>query len=195
MATSASSRRSPSARGDSDAADSDWVVEAYRSYFRYVFALLGRLGVPSSSIDDVVQEVFLVLHRRRHEFRSESSVRTWLHGIALHTARRHRTRIRRAEQPPPELPPPSGPRDPEAAASTNQALASLDRWLDALGDEQREVFVLAEIAELPAPEIAELLGVKLNTIYSRLRLARARVREMFDAQGDGPDLPQGGRNG
>ena len=173
-------------------ADRDWVVDAYRTYFRYVFALLGRLGVPAASIDDVVQEVFLVLHRRRDEFRNDSSVRTWLHGIALHTARRHRARIRRAEQPPPDLPAPSTPRDPESAASTSQELELLDRLLAALGDEQREVFVLAEIAELPAPEIAELLGVKLNTVYSRLRLARARVRETLDRMSAGGD---GGTNG
>jgi DNA-directed RNA polymerase specialized sigma24 family protein len=42
------------------------------------------------------------------------------------------------------------------------------------------VFVLVEIAELPVPEIAELLAVKLNTVYSRLRLARAAVRAGID---------------
>jgi RNA polymerase sigma factor (sigma-70 family) len=175
VATSASSRRRPSP--PVDPADTGWVVDAYRTYFRYVWALLGRLGVPSASLDDVVQEVFLVLHRRRHEFRSESSVRTWLHGIALHTARRHRARIRRAEHPPGDLPGPAALRDPEAAVADKQALARLDHLLSTLSDEQREVFVLTEIAELPAPEIAELLGTKLNTVYSRLRLARARVQE------------------
>jgi RNA polymerase sigma-70 factor (ECF subfamily) len=176
VASSASARRG-TAQAEPGAAATDWVVDAYRTYFRYVWALLGRLGVPAASIEDVAQEVFLVLHRRRHEFKNESSVRTWLHGIALHTARRHRQRIRRAEQPPPDLPGPGEPRSPEAAASDTQHLELLDRLLDALGDEQREVFVLAEIAELPVPEIATLIGVNLNTVYSRLRLARARVRE------------------
>ena len=46
------------------------------------------------------------------------------------------------------------------------------RLLDAMDDDKREMLVLAEIDELPVPEIAEILGLKLNTAYSRLRLAR-----------------------
>lgn len=153
----------------------DWVVAAYRAHARDLFALLGRLGVPAANIEDVVQEVFLVLHRRRDEFRHESSLRTWLHGIAVNVARRERERRTRAEPPTqPWLPDP--PRSPESIASRNQALARLDRLLGALSDEQREVFVLAEIADLSAPEISTSLGVNLNTVYSRLRLARAAMQ-------------------
>lgn len=166
--------------------DAAWVVEAYRQHFKYVWALLGRLGVPEASLDDVTQEVFLVLHRRRTEFRGGSSVRTWLHGIALHTARRHRAKLdrrrRRADLIEPGAPPPT----PEAEVGERRALQRLDHLLGQLGDEQREVFVLAEIAELRAPEIAELLGVKLNTVYSRLRLARRHLRQALDSLTDPP---------
>ncbi|MGC4025347.1 MAG: sigma-70 region 4 domain-containing protein [Mesorhizobium sp.] len=48
----------------------------------------------------------------------------------------------------------------------------VQRVLDELPDERREILVLAEFGELSAPEIAELLEVNLNTVYSRLRLAR-----------------------
>ncbi|MBL4686480.1 MAG: hypothetical protein JKY37_17930 [Nannocystaceae bacterium] len=48
---------------------SEWVADAYRRYFRYTRALAYRLGVPADDVDDVVQEIFLVLHRRRDEFR------------------------------------------------------------------------------------------------------------------------------
>ncbi len=178
MASSATSRRGPAARAEP--ADTDWVVDAYRSYFGYVFALLGRLGVPAASVEDVAQEVFLVLHRRRHEFRNDSSVRTWLHGIALHAGRRHRERARRALEPTRRPPTPAEPRTPEEDVSTKRDLERLDALLDGLTGEQREVFVLVEIAELPVPEIAELLSVKLNTVYSRLRLARAAVRAGID---------------
>lgn len=170
---------------ESSSGDVQWVVDAYRQYFQYVWALLGRLGVPEASLEDVTQEVFLVLHRRRGEFRQDSSVRTWLHGIALHVARRHRAKLdrrrRKAEELPPGLPPPT----PEAEVGQRLALQRLDHLLGQLGDEQREVFVLAEIAELRAPEIAELLGVKLNTVYSRLRLARRRLRQALHTP---PDL-------
>lgn len=172
-----------------------WVVAAYREYFRYVWALLGRLGVPESSLEDVTQEVFIVLHRRRADFRQDSSVRTWLHGIALHTARRHRAKLdrrrRRLLAQPPD--PAATPATPEAELSARRALQQLDRLLAGLGDEQREVFVLAEIAELSAPEIAALLGVKLNTVYSRLRLARRRIRRALREQD--PDHDQGATDG
>ncbi len=165
--------------------DVEWVVAAYREYFKYVWALLGRLGVPEASLEDVTQEVFLVLHRRRAEFRGGSAVRTWLHGIALHTARRHRAKLDRRRRKDEALEPAMPPPTPEAELGQRRALERLDQLLSQLGDEQREVFVLAEIAELPAPEIAELLGIKLNTVYSRLRLARNHLRRALDSlEGD-----------
>lgn len=174
-------RRAPAEREAEAEAEAAWVVDAYRQYFKYVWALLGRLGVPEASLEDVTQEVFLVLHRRRAEFRGGSSVRTWLHGIALHTARRHRAKLDRRRLKDQTLEPAASPPTPEAEVGQRRALQRLDELLAELGDEQREVFVLAEIAELPAPEIAELLGVKLNTVYSRLRLARNHLRRTLDA--------------
>jgi RNA polymerase sigma-70 factor (ECF subfamily) len=167
--------------GPAPSAEAEWVVDAYRKYFKYVWALLGRLGVAEASLEDVTQEVFLVLHRRRGEFRQDSSVRTWLHGIALHTARRHREKLARRQRKAEALEPGAPPPTPEAEVSQRRALQRLDQLLGQLPDEQREVFVLAEIAELPAPEIAELLGAKLNTIYSRLRLARRHIRRVLDS--------------
>jgi RNA polymerase sigma-70 factor (ECF subfamily) len=175
------------ARRDSPAADGadDFVVDAYHEHFDYLWGLLGRLGVPRPQLEDAVQEIFLVLHRRRDEFRGDASVRTWLHGIAVHVARRQRDRARRHAAPPLGVLVPVAPTSPEAEASARQALARLDRILAGLSDEQREVFVLAEVAELAAPEIAELLAVNLNTVYSRLRLARAHVRAALDRSGGG----------
>lgn len=169
-------RRESHGQGEALDDESSWVVAAYRADARYLWALLGRLGVPHDSIEDVVQEVFLVLHRKRAEFRGASSVRTWLHGIAVHTARRYRAKLDRRAHEPIE--------DREIAAEpalehelgAREALQQLDRVLASLPDDQREVFVLIEVAELGAPEVAELLGLKLNTVYSRLRLARARLQ-------------------
>lgn len=160
---------------------SQWVVDAYRQHFRSTWALVGRLGVPASHVEDVVQEVFLVLHRRRDDFRNESSVQTWLHGIALRVARRHRARVLRGQTDP--LPPEARSEGPslESAVHGRASLARLDALLDQLPEEQREVFVLAEVAQLRAPEIARVIGTKLNTVYSRLRLARSRMKASLEA--------------
>jgi len=162
--------------------DEAWVIDAYRANFRYVWALLGRLGVPPGDVEDVVQEVFLVLHRRRGEFRNESSVRTWLHGIAVRKARRHRERQRRRQHEPltPEREP-STHTSVEAQVSSKQSLQLVDRLLAELPDEQREVFVLSDLSGIRCPEISVLLGVKLNTVYSRLRLARKCLRSRYSA--------------
>lgn len=153
-----------------------WIVAAYREHFKYVHALVGRLGIPAGSVEDTTQEVFLVLHRRRAEFRGESSVRTWLHGITVHTARRQRDAIRLRTTRTSELAEPPPPSQPDAELDRRLALRTLDRLLDTLADEQREVFVLADIAGCSAPEIAEALALNLNTVYSRLRLARDRLQ-------------------
>jgi len=53
----------------------------------------------------------------------------------------------------------------------------LHRILDRLDDDKRAVFVLAELEQMTAPEIAEALSVNLNTVYSRLRAARAAFED------------------
>jgi len=171
--------------------DAQWIIDAYRQHFAFVHALVGRLGVPAASVDDVVQEVFLVLHRRRAEFRGDSSVRTWLHGITAHTARRHRDAQRlRAERTAALLEPP-GPPLPDAQLAQRRALQTLDHLLDQLPDDQREVFVLTEIAGCSAPEIAAALGMNLNTVYSRLRLARERMQRALQTLRAAEGAPHG----
>ena len=63
-----------------------------------------------------------------------------------------------------------------------QQIDLLDRVLEQLLDEQRVVFVMAEIEQFSVPEIATALGVKLNTVYSRLRLARAHFERALTRQ-------------
>jgi len=150
--------------------------EVYDTYFPYVWRSVQRLGVPASQADDAVQEVFIVVHRRLAEFEGRSSLKTWLYGIALRVARLHRARHRRDEGrdggdayalgAPESARPDERAANAEAARIVQDLLASLD-------EDQREVFVLAELEQLSAPEIAQALDVKLNTVYSRLRLARA----------------------
>jgi RNA polymerase sigma-70 factor (ECF subfamily) len=151
----------------------------YDTYFPYIWRSVQRLGVPASQVDDVVQEIFLVVHRRLGDFESRSTIRTWLYGIALRVARVHRSRYRRTQGQPLDLElvrAPDATRPDEQAANA-EAVSLVHAVLDGLEDEQREVFVLAELEQLSVPEIARALDVKLNTVYSRLRLARAAFAE------------------
>jgi RNA polymerase sigma-70 factor (ECF subfamily) len=152
----------------------------YDEAFPWVYRAARRLGVHPSSLDDVVQDVFLVVHRKLPTFERRSSLRSWIYGITLHVVRgRRRTAKRRPETPTldEELAALPGKGDPQHDAMRREALADVLRILDSMSDEQREVFVLAELEELSAPEIAEASGINLNTVYSRLRAARKTFDE------------------
>jgi RNA polymerase sigma-70 factor, ECF subfamily len=68
----------------------------YDAYFPVVWRSVQRLGVPTAQADDVVQEVFLVVHRKLEGFEGRSSLKTWLYGITLRVARAYRAKHRLA---------------------------------------------------------------------------------------------------
>jgi RNA polymerase sigma-70 factor (ECF subfamily) len=141
-----------------------------------IFKVLRRLGVPESSLDDAVQDVFFVAWRRRDAFERRSTQRTWLFGIARKVARDYRRRRRRAQTETPELDQMASPLDPTAERNARDASRVVAAALERMSDVLREVFVLVELEELSAPEIAEILGIPVNTVYSRTRLAREQFR-------------------
>jgi RNA polymerase sigma-70 factor (ECF subfamily) len=149
--------------------------ELYADNLDVVWRGLRGLGVEEASIEDAVQDVFLVVHRKLGEFEAHSSPRTWLFGIVVRIARNHRRRFRRkgsreSGDLPMEMAAESPAPDEEAA--TAQALRRLARLLSGLDEAKREVFVLAELEQMSAPDIAETIGINVNTVYSRLRAAR-----------------------
>jgi len=73
------------------------------------------------------------------------------------------------------------PFDHTAHAERGRALMSA---LERLSEEQRAVFVMADLEELSAPEIAEVLSVNLNTVYSRLRSARREVATFLASESE-----------
>jgi RNA polymerase sigma-70 factor (ECF subfamily) len=144
-----------------------------------VWRALRSFGVPEATIDDAVQDVFISVHRRLPDFEGRSSLSTWIYGVAYHTAQNYRRGARRREALPLEgdlASPAPGPGEQLASAQAGRfVLACLDR----MAPERRDVFVLCVLEELTAPDAAEILQVKVNTVYSRLRLARADFRRML----------------
>jgi RNA polymerase sigma-70 factor (ECF subfamily) len=152
------------------------LAAVYEAHFRYVWRCLRSLGVYDAQVDDALQDVFVVVQRKLSDFDGQAQLRTWLYAIALRIARKYRDRARREPAPldaeresqPELLLNESG----ERAALSNERLALARAVLETLSDEQREVFVLARVEQMSAPEIADVVGVPLNTVYSRLRAAR-----------------------
>lgn len=153
----------------------------YREHFAYVWRVLVRFGVPTAHLEDAVQEVFVVALRRPGAWREHLSPRAWLYGVARRVASTQRRSQHRHVRKLQALPRESASEGIEERVEGRRRLASLAAALDGLTPQRREVFVLAELEQLSAPEIAEALGCKLNTVYSRLRRARAEVRRQLEA--------------
>jgi RNA polymerase sigma-70 factor (ECF subfamily) len=147
-------------------------------HFDFVWRTLRRVGVPEADADDAAQEVFLVAARRLGDIELGRE-RAFLVGTAIRVASTRRRSARRRPDAPDEraadAPDPSP--DPEALASRREARRTLDLVLDEMAEELRVVFVLFELEELAAPEIAALVGIPTGTVASRLR----RARESFHA--------------
>jgi RNA polymerase sigma-70 factor (ECF subfamily) len=142
-------------------------------HFDFVWRLLRRLGVPEADADDAAQQVFIVGTRRLADI-AIGSERTFLYGAALRVASTLRRNSARRERFIRSVPADSDrtTHSPHDELERRQALAFLDRLLSAMADDQREVFVLCEIEELTAPEVATIVGAPVGTVASRLRRAR-----------------------
>jgi RNA polymerase sigma-70 factor (ECF subfamily) len=147
--------------------------ELYAEYSRFVWRDVMNRGVPRSAIDDVVQEVFVVVHRRMAAFESQAAMRTWLSMIAKRVSRDHVRKLSDAPGTAPlegnDVSTIEGP----AEAFDHKAVATLlDDLLRRMTDVQREVFIMHEIEHMTVGEIASALPANKNTVYARLRGAR-----------------------
>lgn len=167
-------------------APSTTVAEIHDAHADFVFRTLQRLGIPASDLEDVLQEVFLVVHRRLHTFDGSSRLSTWLYGICLRVAAAHRRRAyfrrERATSTFDDTIADEPGSDPESLALREEARSRLERALDTLSLEKRAVFVMFEIDGLSTNQIAEIIGTPVGTVYSRLSVARADFARAVERQ-------------
>jgi RNA polymerase sigma-70 factor (ECF subfamily) len=151
----------------------------YREHARFVWRVARGLGVPPHRVEDAVQDVFVVVHRKLAGRDARTPLRAWLFEIVRRVAHDHRRAFRRKENTEPlsEALGASSAPGPAQQAETSEDLRLVESILADMDEDRRAVFVLAEIEQMTAPEIAETLGCNLNTVYSRLR----RAREAFHA--------------
>ncbi len=148
----------------------------YRQYFDFVWSCTRRFGIEPAAMDDVVQEIFIVIHGKLHTLERPESLRSWIYGIVRRTASTHRRagRSRAAAGITAGVGAEVASLGPTPFEQTekNAELELLGRLLDTLDEPKREMFALVELEELSVPEAAEALQIPLNTAYSRLRAAR-----------------------
>jgi RNA polymerase sigma-70 factor (ECF subfamily) len=148
----------------------------FATHFDYVWNALRRLGVRESDLEDVAHDVFLAVFRKIERYDAARPLRPWLFGFAFRFASDYRERARhrfevacdaaewRDERP-----------NALEHALQTEALTLAWRALETLELDRRAVFILHELDECPMPEVSRVLGIPLNTAYSRLRLARVEL--------------------
>jgi RNA polymerase sigma-70 factor, ECF subfamily len=173
-------------RGDREA-----FVEIVRRYQAPVYNFVVRHLRHPGTAQDVTQEVFLRLVQNAADFKHEARFSTWLYTIARNLSIDQLRKLKHRRHA--SLDQPRGEEDPrplvesiadghprsnvERSSASSRVGECIVRAVDALPDDQREVFLLREVANLPFKDIAEITGVGENTVKSRMRYALDRLRE------------------
>ena len=153
------------------------IDQVFREHYAFVRRILRRWGVREPWVEDAVQDVFLVVTRRLWEVTHPSKVRSWVVSICRRVASNHRRGSLRKMLRLSVL----RRHVPDATVEAPET-ALVESLLDELSDSQRAVFVLVEFEDWTAPEVSEALGIKLNTVYSRLRLAKKKIRSAYERE-------------
>jgi RNA polymerase sigma-70 factor (ECF subfamily) len=157
----------------------------YETHLQFAWRNLRRFGVADELLEDAAQDVFVTVHRRWESFDPRaSSIETWLFGIVIRVAHYHRRTLRRrlarlvpwlSESRLHEVS--SGLEGPVEITAKREAVELLDRILDELNEHHREILVLVDVEQIAVPEASAILGINLNTAYTRLRAARQRFQD------------------
>jgi len=173
-------------RGDRDA-----FAELVRRYQTPIYNFVIRQVGQTSTAEDTTQEVFLRVVQNAAEFKHEARFSTWLYTIARNLCIDHLRKQSHRRHPSLDQPPPGQPdqrplvdsvADPRPDASVDRAAASSEvqscivRAVEGLPEDQREVFLLREVANLSFREISVATGVGENTVKSRMRYALDRLQ-------------------
>lgn len=155
-------------------AGGDECLHVYQRELDYLFGSLRRLGVPPRDLEDVVHEVFLVMHRRWDDYDRMRPLRPWLFGIAFRVASSHRRKGDR-ELLGHDFEAEDLSARPDEAVAAGQTRGLLLKALAHVPLERRAVLVMHDVDETPMRDIAAELGIPLFTAYSRLRKARKEL--------------------
>jgi RNA polymerase sigma-70 factor, ECF subfamily len=147
------------------------------AHFDFIWRSLKRLGVREGDVDDLTQKVFVTASRKLDRVQP-GAARAFLYAVALREASHaRRTYKRRGEDASEDAlaDKSSGALRPDEQVDREQAKRAIAQVLDGMEEELRMVFVLFEVEEMTAADIAATLEIPLGTVKSRLR----RAREVF----------------
>jgi RNA polymerase sigma-70 factor (ECF subfamily) len=163
-------------------------AQVFDEHLDRVWRALHAMGVPAHQVEDAAQEVFLIVHDKLDTFEGRSKLSTWIYAITFRVGSNYRSKQRRrphhcgldSSEPSPDD-------SPEQQVSQREATRVVEEYCRTLDEGMRDVFVLCLLEEQPAVDVAELLGLSPNTVYSRIRLLRQGLRswlERADEEGE-----------
>ncbi len=167
------------------------IENVYRDYCNAVTRWAARLSGPEIETEDLVQEVFLIAHRKLGSFRHDAALATWLYRITERVVSRprRRERVRRWMMPPDAragLDTASPAPTPLEVLQRRRAVLITYEALEALNENQRSAFILFEIEALSGQQSADLKGVSVSTVWVWLHRARARfLARLAKVEGEG----------
>jgi RNA polymerase sigma-70 factor (ECF subfamily) len=160
------------------------------SAFRQLFALhrhdvarlVFRMTGPRVDLEDIIQEVFLQVHRSLKDFRGQSKFTTWLHRVTINVVLMHK---RAARSRPQLVHPQADDIQPDSRLPPDEDVARLERMrafrrlIDRLADKKKMVFVLHELEGRSPAEISKIVEAPVLTVRTRLFYARRELCEML----------------
>jgi RNA polymerase sigma-70 factor (ECF subfamily) len=151
---------------------------AYALHAGYVAGLAGRILGRNDEVPDVVQDVFLIAHRRLKDVRQAGALRTWLGRITVREAYRRLRwrRLRRLWEPAHEVDLVADP----AAADLRPLVALLYAALDRLPAHARTAWILRHLLDEPLERVADLCGCSLATVKRRIVAAEAVLAPLLE---------------
>lgn len=158
--------------------------ELFDAESAYVYGSLRRLGVRGRDLEDLTQEVFLSVYQRLDVYDRSRPIRPWLFAFVYRVVCGHRRQLVRHRADLLDEEPLSCTGNPEEEITRAEATKRLSDALESLSPELRAVFVMHELDEFTGPEIADVIEVPLNTVYSRIRLARRAIEAALDDDDD-----------
>jgi RNA polymerase sigma-70 factor (ECF subfamily) len=176
-----------SVEASSEAASKPDLVGIYASQKDFVWLTLQRMGIPRSDLEDVFQDVFVIAHRRLHTYNPEAKLSAWLYGICLRSVAAHRRRAfrrrERADGADADVARPGTEhwhaqvQAPDQRVQELERHATLNHLLGSLDPDHRMVVVMFEVEDHSCQYIAELIGVPVGTVHSRLHSARRKLAQ------------------
>jgi RNA polymerase sigma-70 factor (ECF subfamily) len=156
--------------------------ELFRNHRGDVARLVHRMLGHTADLEDVIQEVFLQVHKSIRDFRGQARFSTWLYRVTVNVVLMHRRAARSrpmfVEQPESQVPSDRAPLPDEQVARLAR-IRAFNRLLDRLSEKKRTVFVLHELEGLAPVDIAKIVEAPVLTVRTRLFYARRELAEML----------------